>query len=254
MPDLRSSDFFRLNQALEVLHAEVEPTTLFDRLSRATMLAIDAETVCFDGYDPAGRIGHLGAYPDHLFTPDLFPVLSACLPEHPLFTELMQRRHPAPLRTSDRCRMPQFFRTRLYNDFYRPFALTHQLVLGLDVADHGWVTCALARHRRDFSATDCTVLHLLKPHFQAAVRHARTVLHLRQPPPVTAAPASASFGLTPREAIILGHLTQGLTDKEISRQCAISPRTVQNHLQKIYAKLEVDSRTAALCRVLGQAS
>lgn len=253
MPHLRAPDLFRLTQALEVLYAEVEPATVFNRLSRAAMLAIDAETVCFDGYDPAGRIGHLGAYPEHLFTADLFPVLSACLPEHPLFAELMQRRHPAPLRTSDRCRMPQFFRTRLYNDFYRPFALTHQLVLGLDVADHGWITCALARHRRDFSAADCNVLHLLKPHFQAAVRHARTVLRLRQPAREPAAPTTASFGLTPREASILGYLTQGLTDKEISRQCAISPRTVQNHLQKIYAKLEVDSRTAALCRVLGRA-
>lgn len=248
MPRLRSADLFRFSQALAVLHAEVEPDTVFNRLSQAAMLAIDAETACFDGYDPSGRIGPLGAHPEGLFVAQDFPALGAHLPEHPLYVPLMNLRLPTALRTSDFCRMPNYFRTTLFNRFYRPVAITHQLVLGLEVEDYGWVTCALARNRRDFTEADRTVLHLLKPHFQAAVRHARTVRRLRR---AASAATLADYGLTAREASILGYLGRGLTDKEIGQQSGISPRTVQNHLQNIYSKLGVNSRTAALTQVLG---
>ncbi|MEP7289443.1 MAG: response regulator transcription factor [Chloroflexota bacterium] len=52
--------------------------------------------------------------------------------------------------------------------------------------------------------------------------------------------------LTQRELEILGHVSQGSRNKEIAQQLNITERTVKAHLDNIYSKLGVDSRTAAV--------
>ena len=49
---------------------------------------------------------------------------------------------------------------------------------------------------------------------------------------------------------MLDWLGAGKTDKDIAAILAISPRTVQKHLQRIYEKLGVETRTAAVMRVM----
>ncbi len=56
---------------------------------------------------------------------------------------------------------------------------------------------------------------------------------------------SKVLGLTPREAGILGWVAQGKTNSEVAVLCDISERTVQKHLEHIYEKLGVETRTAA---------
>lgn len=51
--------------------------------------------------------------------------------------------------------------------------------------------------------------------------------------------------LTPRELEVLGHTAAGLSNRQISKQMFLSETTVKTHLAHIYAKLGVDSRTAA---------
>ena len=181
MPRLGYQATTRLLAAVEVLHADLSLDSLFVRMSHAAMLAVSAETACFDGFSPIGGIGHLGSFPEDTFSPVTFPILAARMREHPLFTALVEERRTEPLRTSDYCHMPHYFRTALFNEFYRPVALTHQLIMGLDIPTNGLVTCALNRHRRDFSEDDRLVMSLLKTHFVAAIRNAHTVAELQRP-------------------------------------------------------------------------
>ena len=72
------------------------------------------------------------------------------------------------------------------------------------------------------------------------------------PPPEVAAEPSPQlhaqrrqYGLTPREVEVLRLVANGLTDAQIADQLVISPRTVGKHLQSIYSKLYLPSRSAA---------
>jgi HD-GYP domain-containing protein (c-di-GMP phosphodiesterase class II) len=52
-------------------------------------------------------------------------------------------------------------------------------------------------------------------------------------------------GLTPREVEVLRLLARGLSNKEIAARLTISPKTVGNHADHIYAKISAQSRAAA---------
>jgi len=56
--------------------------------------------------------------------------------------------------------------------------------------------------------------------------------------------------LTPREAELLGLLTEGLSNRELGRRLFISEATVKTHLAHIYAKLGVDTRAAAIATAI----
>ena len=47
--------------------------------------------------------------------------------------------------------------------------------------------------------------------------------------------------LTERECEVLGLIVEGLTNKEIGRALTLSPRTVESHRARVFAKLEVAS-------------
>jgi DNA-binding CsgD family transcriptional regulator len=64
-------------------------------------------------------------------------------------------------------------------------------------------------------------------------------------PPLHPQPRRYEHGLTPRELEVLRLVASGLTDAQIADQLVISPRTVGKHLQSIYSKLYLSSRSAA---------
>ncbi|MDQ4501232.1 response regulator transcription factor [Sinomonas sp. ASV322] len=77
--------------------------------------------------------------------------------------------------------------------------------------------------------------------------------------PVLSAPVASKLfrqrsrpdeALTPREAELLSLLTEGLSNRELSKRLFISEATVKSHLAHIYAKLGVDSRAAAIAAAL----
>jgi len=68
----------------------------------------------------------------------------------------------------------------------------------------------------------------------------------------TETPAAESDRLSPREAEILNLLVQGLILKEAADQLGIGLETVRTHVNHIYLKLHVRSRTEAIVKYLRQ--
>src|SRR5439155_908685 len=99
-------------------------------------------------------------------------------------------------------------------------------------ARHGLlVSFVLNRSRRDFSDRERALLDLLQPHLARLYRR-----------------ATALNRLTARESEVLNWIAQGKSDAQIGAILGVSARTVQKHLQSVYAKLGVENRTAAVMR------
>lgn len=58
-------------------------------------------------------------------------------------------------------------------------------------------------------------------------------------------------GLTKREREVLSWVALGKTNAEIAVILWLAPSTVRKHLENVYAKLSVRTRTAAVARFLG---
>jgi DNA-binding NarL/FixJ family response regulator len=63
---------------------------------------------------------------------------------------------------------------------------------------------------------------------------------------VTRMRAPAAENLTAREIEVLGAVSEGLTNAEIGRRLFIGEATVKTHLLRVFTKLDVDDRTAAV--------
>ena len=69
---------------------------------------------------------------------------------------------------------------------------------------------------------------------------ARVVERLRNPPR-----DALTASLTPQEATILGHLADGLTNRQIAEQMFLAEKTVKNYVSNLLSKLGMHHRTQA---------
>ena len=161
---------------------------------------------------------------------------------HPLVRYHAVARGPGTHRISDSIPFTRFREGALYGEYYRRIGIDHAIAVPLLVDDRTLVSFVLNRRKRDFSDRDRDVLDLARTTLAA--------LH-RQFAGDGAARAALVAALTPREREVLRWLAAGKTDRDIGEIVDCSHRTVQKHLQRIYEKLGVETRTAAVARWLG---
>jgi DNA-binding CsgD family transcriptional regulator/signal transduction histidine kinase len=65
-------------------------------------------------------------------------------------------------------------------------------------------------------------------------------------------PVNTAAGLTPREMEVIRHLAQGLSNKQIALALGVTARTINFHLDNIYSKLGVNTRTEAVIYAVRQ--
>jgi DNA-binding CsgD family transcriptional regulator len=75
-------------------------------------------------------------------------------------------------------------------------------------------------------------------------------LFRRETPPAAQINTAAldSLGISEREREVLDLLAAGRSNKEIATQLAVSPNTVKTHVSRLFEKLGVRRRTAAISR------
>ena len=136
----------------------------------------------------------------------------------------------------------QWHSAAIYSDYFRAQGFEHELALclpgtpGPDAGRGRTVRLIFFRGPgRDFSERDRALLALLRPHLHRAYLDAE---RRRRPAPQ----------LTPRQWELLRLVAAGHTNAQIARQLGVSAGTVRIHLQNIYARLHVSSRTAAVTR------
>jgi DNA-binding CsgD family transcriptional regulator len=145
-------------------------------------------------------------------------------------------------RISDSLPPAKFRESALYNEYYRRIGIDHVVAVPLFVDRGLLVSFVLNRKQRDFSKRDCAVLDLVREPLAALYRN--LLVRGRE------ARGFAALPITPREREVLSWLAAGKTDRDIGQILGMSPRTVQKHLQHIYEKLGVETRTAAVVRAM----
>jgi DNA-binding CsgD family transcriptional regulator len=127
-------------------------------------------------------------------------------------------------------------RTRLeYNDaVWRPHGIDDALRMWLPAPPGRARSIYLERGGKDYTDRERTLLQLLRPHLARIRLNAESRRR-----------TDASLGLTPREADVLGWVARGKTNHEIGAALFISPHTVRKHVENIFEKLDVRTRTAA---------
>jgi DNA-binding CsgD family transcriptional regulator len=160
--------------------------------------------------------------------------------DHPLVREHGRSPTAVTRRIEDLLPDSAFQRTPLFNDYYRAIRIDHVMAVPIHVDRHVLVSFVVNRSKRGFSDRDRERVEVIRPHLGHLYR-----LSARKNEALEEIEA-----LTARERDALDWLGAGKTDKDIAAILAISPRTVQKHLQRIYEKLGVETRTAAVMRAL----
>jgi DNA-binding CsgD family transcriptional regulator len=145
-------------------------------------------------------------------------------------------------RISDLLAPGDFRESALYNEYYRRIGIDHAMAVPLMVDRGLLVSFVLNRTKRDFSERERMFLDLVREPLSSLYRH----LLARG----RGTGGFATLPVTPREREVLTWLAAGKTDREIGEILGMSPRTVQKHLQHIYEKLGVETRTAAVMRAM----
>jgi len=198
--------------------------------------------------------------------------------------------HDRVLRRTDCCDDRAYRATALYHEVSRPLGQNRHLGTWCRLGNGHHIEIGLGREGRlDFEPQDLARLSVLRAHVARAYRNIlersqwqsqaraptktdvpvgvcklqKTSLssHIDLESPAVAvvdprgrAPSPSSLRpsreLTPREREVLGWVVQGKTNQEIGIILGTSWRTVRNHLEHVFAKLGVESRTAAAVRAI----
>ena len=129
------------------------------------------------------------------------------------------------------------FATLKMAEYFRTFGFWHELVLLLPPQAGAERRLILTRDAADvpFSERDRLLLTLLRPHLISA--HDRVEAQRRTVPV-----------LTSRQVELLRRVARGDTNRQVARDLGLSEGTVRKHLENIFARLDVHSRTEAVVR------
>ncbi len=345
---LSTNDLKRVLDAVELLNANQHPDTLPARTFTSVKMLIATDVLSFEAFGTDRFYqGPLWFEPIENVSPSMLEAMAQHVGEHPIFDKVPLSEMRSALRVSDSLTLPEFKRTAIYSEFFRPLGTNRQLSSALHISPILSVTCSLCRIGSDFTDRDCQMLDLLTPHLVRAFQAAQFVTSLLDESDTTATEMSRAnlallvlgpngdvqmsspyaaplltkyYGprssplpaelvdcvkyhlaslaaddgflpplslrkagmdgtltikliirpiskrmvvlieeelyarptqqlsgteLTPREREVLTWVSRGKTDPDIARILDISVRTVHKHLENIFVKLGVETRTAA---------
>lgn len=190
--------------------------------------------------------------PAHVAEDALYWALGPC----PITEYRIRTGDTSAIRMSDVISRRQFHELPLYREYFQPLRADHMLDLGLSAVPSAYRSVILFREpgAPDFSDRERAILETLRPHLRA--REARATLMALVAGRLRALDDMGDandISLSTREREIVAMVAAGQTNAQIASRLWISPATVKKHLENIYVKLGVGSRTAAASRVMSGA-
>jgi DNA-binding CsgD family transcriptional regulator len=238
MTRLRAAD---LREALDVVYAmsggtDDEPFPLETLEALKRLLNVDCAIYCENALESASGAYQLGTRgkPAWMHEP-----LSRYGRQDPIH-EVHQSAATKPVAISDLITQARFHRLELYDSVCKPLAVEDSLRVYLPAPAGQYRFFFFDRDRRGFSQRERSLLELLRPHLAARRLRFRERVALK--------------ALTAREREVLEQLATGRSNSEIAKKLWIAEGTVRKHLNHVYEKLGVRTRTEAARILLARAA
>lgn len=251
MSQLANSSLLHAQRLMLELYRITEVGELRRAIPEMASKLISSDRANFNEFDVARGSRLIVPSPIPAYWTRLSPILLQHMHEHPIG---VRERAPPEHRAFtfyDRRRDPRWKRSVLYHEYYVPAGARDQLFVLL--CQRGTVRFSLAfnRSKTGFTESERALLELISPHVACAWQNAVAMSELRSRAALTPSHLSSSteladHSLTDREREVFHWLAEGKRNAEIAMILGISPRTVGKHLEHLFEKLGVETRTAAV--------
>ncbi|MGW2188989.1 response regulator transcription factor [Streptomyces sp. NPDC001719] len=252
MSQLRSQDYERMLDLVVAVLENDDPAASGRLISEHLRDAFDCGTVIFAEIRTAELSGRaLGWAPGAIGESASDVIRRRVRQSHPLISYIAAEQYK-PVIVSQIC--DRWRHSQWYSEARRDYGTTQQLGLPLP-GEPGILRAVSLGRLGDFSPRELAFAQRIQPLLVSAHRSMTEQQRLSDALAAATGPARPveSHGLTPCELTVLGLLAEGLTAEAIGRRLAISPHTVNRHLEKIYRKLGTNNRvsTVSLARRSG---
>lgn len=140
----------------------------------------------------------------------------------------------------------ELFQTVYYREFMRPHHMRH--VTEMFLRREGEIIAIISMMRDEtmnsFGAAELELLHTLHPLLEFSLNNIYKPQRLNE-----RSILADMFQLTARELDVIEHIIAGLSNKLIADKMYLSLSTIKTHLQHIFDKLSVNSRTRLLAKI-----
>ncbi|MBL7494815.1 response regulator transcription factor [Frankia sp. CNm7] len=171
--------------------------------------------------------------------------------DHPFSTYVFANGVPPLMKVTDLVSPPEWRRTASHAFMRETLGAQHHLNVPFTGGPLS-LGISIMRSDGDFGEQEMALAHRLAPLLESVAGHVRQLARWNGEPssPLRAlrAEVAAELTITPREAVVLAAIAEGLTASAIARRLAISERTVGKHQERLYRKLGVTDRLAAVLR------
>jgi DNA-binding CsgD family transcriptional regulator len=284
---MRGSTGVRELALLELAAQLQEASTLdgfADTLLAGLLELVPGEVAGWNEIDlTSGRVSGRGVPADA--SEGMFPLVSRYMAHHPLIAHYERTASREAARISDVCDAREWRKNPLYVDVFGPLGLPYQIGVPLLSTPQTLSAAAISRGGRDFTTRDVRTLNALAPLATNAERSLRWRLSLESALAALApheahalvakdgtvvaagSPATPHLSdrfamvrlpradkgdpppLTRRQFDVIRAVADGSTVSAAARRLGLSPRTVDKHLERAYAKLGVSGRVAAITKL-----
>lgn len=251
---LSTKDFKAILDIVHMVNDQSETEVSRQTLARLGAL-VGCDSVGYGRVDSATGSLLADTHEPHIVDFCRLPGFNAVFHQHPGFAAYHRGQIVlgTPVALTDLADLRTLRRLPLYVDYHQPYGIHDQLLCLVQMGGQQGAMLSFNRARGGISHRDRAVVNLITPHLIQAVARQQRVAALsaavqrlgRHADQIDQAGPRLSL-LTSRERDVVEHVVGGVTDREIARSLAISPRTVHKHLESIYRKLSIGNRTSLI--------
>jgi DNA-binding CsgD family transcriptional regulator len=165
------------HSAFEIIQSQTSGESIYTRIGKALTSIIPSDVSAIEVFDRNGDYAercwsnadrqisrHFDCFLAHRF-------------EHPLFKEFVISGLRNPVRISDCRDFREFPASGMFNEFFKPLGISTQMAVALPSDSIGLPVLAIARAKRDFSATERKLVCELMPRIRRQIAAERTWGH-----------------------------------------------------------------------------